>query len=40
MDGVYLGLQKKGRREYDHSREMKVSIAYSGIYEDAGGVMS
>ncbi len=37
MDGVYLALQGKDRKEYGPSREMKVSIAYSGVYEDAGG---
>lgn len=37
MDGVYLALQGKDRLEYGPGKEMKVSIAYSGIYEDAGG---
>lgn len=37
MDGVYLALQGKDRLEYGPSKEMKVSIAYSGVYEDASG---
>lgn len=37
MDGVYLSLQGKDRQEYGPSKEMKVSIAYSGVYEDASG---
>lgn len=37
MDGVYLALQGKDRKEYGPSKEMKVSIAYSGVYEDASG---
>ena len=37
MDGVYLALQGKDRLEHGPSKEMKVSIAYSGIYEDASG---
>ena len=37
MDGVYLALQGKDRLEHGSSKEMKVSIAYSGIYEDASG---
>ncbi len=37
MDGVYLDLQGKDRLEYGPSKEMKVSIAYSGVYEDASG---
>jgi len=34
MDGVYLSLQGKDREEHGPSKEMKVSIAYSGIHED------
>lgn len=37
MDGVYLALQGKDRQENGASKEMKVSIAYSGVYEDASG---
>lgn len=37
MDGVYLALQGKDRLEHGPSKEMKVSIAYSGVYEDASG---
>lgn len=37
MDGVYLALQGADRREHGASKEMKVSIAYSGVYEDARG---
>ena len=37
MDGVYFALQGKDRLEHGPSKEMKVSIAYSGIYEDASG---
>jgi len=37
MDGVYLALQGKDRRENGPSKEMKVSIAYSGVHEDASG---
>lgn len=37
MDGVYLALQGKDREEYGSSKEMKVSIAYSGVYADASG---
>ena len=37
MDGVYLALQGKDRQEHGSSKEMKVAITYSGIYEDAGG---
>lgn len=37
MDGVYLALQGKDRQEYGSNKEMKVSIAYSGVYEDASG---
>lgn len=37
MDGVYLALQGKDRQEHGPSKEMKVSIAYSGVYEDASG---
>ena len=37
MDGVYLDLQGKDRLEHGPSKEMKVSIAYSGVYEDASG---
>ena len=37
MDGVYLALQGKDRLEHGPSKEMKVSIAYPGIYEDASG---
>lgn len=37
MDGVYLALQGKDRQAYGSSKEMKVSIAYSGVYEDASG---
>jgi len=37
MDGVYLSLQGKDRQENGPSKEMKVSIAYSGVCEDAGG---
>lgn len=37
MDGVYLALQGKDRQEYGASKEMKVSIAYSGVHEDASG---
>lgn len=37
MDGVYLALQGKDRQEYGPSKEMKVSIAYSGVNEDASG---
>ena len=37
MDGVYLALQVTYRLEYGPSKEMKVSIAYSGVYEDASG---
>ena len=37
MDGVYLALQGKDRLEYGLGKEMKVSITYSGIYEDADG---
>ena len=37
MDGVYLALQGKDRQEYGTNKEMKVSIAYSGIYEDTSG---
>lgn len=37
MDGVYLALQGKDRQEYGSSKEMKVSIAYSGVYEDVSG---
>lgn len=37
MDGVYLALQGKDRQEYGPSKEMKVSIAYSGVHEDASG---
>ena len=37
LDGVYLDLQGKGRLEYGPSKEMKVSIAYSGVYEDTSG---
>lgn len=35
MDGVYLSLQGKDRRESNTSnKEMKVSIAYSGVFEN------
>lgn len=34
MDGVYLSLQGKDRQSHGTSKEMKVSIAYSGILED------
>lgn len=37
MDGVYLALQGKDRAEHGPSKEMKVSIAYSGVHEDASG---
>ena len=37
IDGVYLDLQGKDRMEYSPSEEMKVSIACSGVYENAGG---
>lgn len=37
MDGVYLVLQGKDRQEHGSGKEMKVSIAYSGVYEDASG---
>lgn len=37
MDGVYLNLQGKDRQEYGPSKEMRVSIVYSGVHEDAGG---
>ena len=37
MDGVYLDLQGKDRLENGPSKEMKVSIAYSGVCEDASG---
>lgn len=37
MDGVYLALQGKDRQEYCPGKEMKVSIAYSGVHEDASG---
>lgn len=37
MDGVYLALQGKDRQEHGTSKEMKVSIAYSGVYENASG---
>lgn len=37
MDGVYLSLQGKDRQENGPSKEMKVSIAYSGVCEDASG---
>lgn len=37
MDGVYLVLQGKDRKEHGPSKEMKVAIAYSGIHEDASG---
>ena len=37
MDGVYLALQGKDRKEHGPSKEMKVAIAYSGVYEDASG---
>ena len=37
MDGVYLALQGKDRREHGSSKEMKVAIAYSGVHEDASG---
>lgn len=37
MDGVYLALQGEDRLEHGSSKEMKVSIAYSGVYEDASG---
>ena len=37
MDGVYLALQGKDRLEHGRGKEMKVSIAYSGICEDASG---
>lgn len=37
MDGVYLALQGKDRRENGPGKEMKVAIAYSGVYEDASG---
>ena len=37
MDGAYLALQGKDRQENGASREMKVSIACSGVYEDASG---
>lgn len=37
MDGVYLALQGRDREEYGPSKEMKVSIAYSGVNEDASG---
>ena len=37
MDGVYLAMQGKDRQEHGPSKEMKGSIAYSGIYEDASG---
>ena len=37
LNGVYLALQGKDRLEHGPSKEMKVSIAYSGIYEDASG---
>lgn len=37
MDGVHLALQGKDRVENGPSKEMKVSIAYSGIYEDGSG---
>ena len=35
MDGVYLALQGQDRKEYGSSKELKLSIAYSGIHEDA-----
>ena len=37
MDGVYLAMRGKDRKEHGPSKEMKVSIAYSGVLEDAGG---
>ena len=37
MNGVYLDLQGKDRLENGPSKEMKVSIAYSGVCEDASG---
>lgn len=37
MDGVHLAMQGKDREEHGPSKEMKVSIAYSGVLEDAGG---
>ena len=37
MDGVYLALQGKDRKEHGPSKEMKVAIAYSGVHEDASG---
>ena len=37
MDGVYLALQGQDRKEYGSSKELKLSIAYSGIHEDANG---
>lgn len=37
MDGVYLALQGQDRKEYGSSKELKLSIAYSGIHEDASG---
>ncbi len=37
MDGVYLALHGKDRQENGPSKEMKVAIAYSGVYEDASG---
>lgn len=39
-DGVYLALQGKDRLEHGPGREMKVSTAYSGIYENASGPRS
>ena len=33
MDGMYLALQWKDRLEHGLSREMKVFIAYFGVYE-------
>lgn len=37
MDGVYLALQGKDRKEHGPNKEMKVAIAYSGVHEDASG---
>lgn len=37
MDGVYLALQGKDRREHGSSKEMKMAIAYSGVHEDGSG---
>ena len=37
MADVYLALQGKDRLEHGPGKEMKVSIAYSGIYKDAAG---